>query len=262
MIGAMRHDYLAVVTFLALACALLGAVPSHAAEPLTWEVPSAQPARFVAVHGRRSALFGYSENGLEVWAYPLQLVDSYSVAFRAQNGATAIDGRTVLRRIVYSPEAVTRIYVGPDFVVHEKLFVPLDAPGAIVSYEVDGVRACRHRRALHAGAESHVAGRLRRAGSSVECCSVRLSALRAAASLQRTRLHRRTSSRMTRRRMRTGQWAKRAAWRSRFAQAKTARPSSSWLQDSPEKILLRSQSGCSASGLRSKAQLRSTTKTC
>jgi glycogen debranching enzyme len=140
MIGAMRRLHRAVVTFFCLATALLCAPPSHATEPLTWEVPSAQPARFVAVHGRRSALFGYSENGIEAWAYPLQLVDSYGVAFRAQNGATAIDGRTVLRRIVYRPESVTRIYVGPDFVVHEKLFVPLDAPGAIVSYEVDGVR--------------------------------------------------------------------------------------------------------------------------
>lgn len=135
----MRRDHCAFLTLLC-ACALLGAFPSQAAEPLTWEVGSAQPARFVAVHGRRSAVFGYSENGLEAWAYPLQLVDAFGVAFRAQNGATAIDGRAVLRRIVYSPEAVTRIYVGPDFVVHEKVFVPLDAPGAIVSYEVDGVR--------------------------------------------------------------------------------------------------------------------------
>lgn len=135
----MRHRYPALLTLLC-ACALLGALPSRAAEPLTWEVTSAQPSRFVAVHGRRSAVFGYSENGLEVWAYPLQLVDSLSVAFRPQQGTTAIDGRTVLRRIVYTPESVTRIYVGHDFVVHEKLFVPLDAPGAIVSYEVDGVR--------------------------------------------------------------------------------------------------------------------------
>jgi hypothetical protein len=122
------------------ACALLGTLPSRAAEPLTWEVESAQPSRFVAVHGRRAAVFGYSENGLEVWAYPLQLVDSFSVAFRPQQGTTAIDGRTILRRVEYTPASVTRIYVGHDFVVHEKLFVPLDAPGAILSYEVDGVR--------------------------------------------------------------------------------------------------------------------------
>ncbi len=38
------------------------------------------------------------------------------------------------------PEAITRIYVGPDFVVREKLFVPIDAPAAIVTYEVEGVR--------------------------------------------------------------------------------------------------------------------------
>jgi Glycogen debranching enzyme len=135
----MRRDHSALFTLL-LACALLGALPSQAAESLAWEVASAQPSRFVAVHGRRSAVFGYSENGLEVWAYPLQLVDSLSVAFRPQQGTTAIDGRAILRRIQYSPESVTRIYVGHDFVVHERLFVPLDAPGAILSYEVDGVR--------------------------------------------------------------------------------------------------------------------------
>jgi glycogen debranching enzyme len=90
------------------------------------------------VHGRRSAIFGYSEHGLEVWAYPLQVVDSFGVAFRKQGGTTEIDGRAVLRRMEYSPEAVTRIYVGPDFIVREKLFVPLDAPGAIMSYEIDG----------------------------------------------------------------------------------------------------------------------------
>src|SRR5690349_2253269 len=47
--------------------ALLGGTPPRAAEIPTWHAESAQPARFVAVHGRRSAVFGYSENGLEVW---------------------------------------------------------------------------------------------------------------------------------------------------------------------------------------------------
>ena len=112
----MRPLHPAFLTLLC-ACALFGTLPSRAAEPLTWEVASAQPSRFVAVHGRRSAVFGYSENGLEVWAYPLQLVDSFSVAFRPQQGTTAIEGRTILRRIEYRPESVTRIYVGHDFVV-------------------------------------------------------------------------------------------------------------------------------------------------
>jgi glycogen debranching enzyme len=147
--GDMRHDHVAGITLLSI-CALLGAAGPRAADVhpdaprvpdrLIWSTDSTQPARFIAVHGRRSAIFGYSENGLEIWAYPLQLAASFSVAFRQQHGTTEIDGRNVLRRIRYSPEAVTRIYVGPDFIVRENLFVPLEAPGAIVSYEVDGAR--------------------------------------------------------------------------------------------------------------------------
>jgi glycogen debranching enzyme len=145
----MRHDHVAGIALLSTYLLLgVGGRPAlgaqadapRVADRLTWNIDSTQPARFVAVHGRRSAIFGYSENGLEVWAYPLQLVDTFSVAFRQQDGTTEIDGRTVLRRIQYSPEAVTRIYVGPDFVVREKLFVPIDAPGALISYEVEGDR--------------------------------------------------------------------------------------------------------------------------
>jgi len=82
-------------------------------------------------------MFGYAEQGLEGWVYPLQILRSFGVAFRRQGDSTEIDGQSVLRRIVYSPEAVTRVYVGPDFVIRERLFVPLDAPGAIVTYEMD-----------------------------------------------------------------------------------------------------------------------------
>ena len=114
-----------------------------ALDGLAWNTDSPGPRRFVSVHGRRSAIFGYShgsEGGLEVWAYPVQILSSYSVAFREQGATTGIEGEAVLRRILYSPEAVTRIYAGPDFVVREKLFVPLDEPGAIIRYEVKSAR--------------------------------------------------------------------------------------------------------------------------
>lgn len=115
---------------------------------LLWSTDSTGPRRFISVHGRRAAIFGnpqgYSDDlsggGLEVWAYPVQILRSYNVAFREQGTTTVIDGRTVLRRIEYSPEAVTRIYAGPDFIVREKLFVPLDESGVIVGYEVDSTR--------------------------------------------------------------------------------------------------------------------------
>jgi glycogen debranching enzyme len=112
---------------------------------LAWNTDSTGPRRFISVHGRRAALFGYpqgytrdySATGLEVWAYPLQILQSYGVAFRQQGVTTSIDGETILRRILYSPEAVTRVYAGPDFIVREKLFVPLDEPGAMIRYEVE-----------------------------------------------------------------------------------------------------------------------------
>jgi glycogen debranching enzyme len=106
---------------------------------LSWSSDSTGPTRFVSVHGRRAAIFGYSEDGLEVWTYPFQVLSSFRVSFRPQGATTGIDGQTILRRIIYSPESVTRIYAGPEFIVHEKLFVPLDEPGAIVRYEVESV---------------------------------------------------------------------------------------------------------------------------
>ena len=38
--------------------------------------------RFFDVAGRRSAAFGYEHRGMEVWAYPLKLVQDLGLAFR------------------------------------------------------------------------------------------------------------------------------------------------------------------------------------
>jgi glycogen debranching enzyme len=110
------------------------------ASKLAWSTDSTGPARFISVHGRRAAVFGYPDQGLEVWAYPFQILSSLKATFRPQGTTTGIDGQSILRRVIYSPEAVTRIYAGPDFVVRERIFVPLDDPGAIVSYEVASAR--------------------------------------------------------------------------------------------------------------------------
>ena len=120
-----------------LLCALLSSPVLQGAQ-LSWSSDSAPSSRFLAVHGRRSATFGYSRNGLESWAYPVQILTSFGVSFRRPDAATEIEGNTILRRIVYSPQFVTRIYVGPDFVVREKIFVPLEQPGTIITYDVQG----------------------------------------------------------------------------------------------------------------------------
>ncbi len=68
------------------------------------------PRRFLAVHGRRALIDGYSENGLEVWAYPLQLIQNYRLGFRVQGTTSEIAGQAILRRITYRPEAIVRTY--------------------------------------------------------------------------------------------------------------------------------------------------------
>jgi glycogen debranching enzyme len=115
--------------------------PSQTPQPannLTMSTDAVGPVRFVAVHGRRSAIMGYSGTGLEIWAWPFQILDGYRVSFLPEGASSEIPGEQLLRRIEYHPEAVTRVYIGPDFTVREKIFVPLDKPGTILSFEVHG----------------------------------------------------------------------------------------------------------------------------
>lgn len=81
---------------------------------------------------------GYPSQGLEVWGYPFQMLSGYRVGFRPVGTTTEADGRALLRRVDYRPESVIRTYIGPNYLVREKIFVPLDQPAAIVSYEVEG----------------------------------------------------------------------------------------------------------------------------
>lgn len=97
--------------------------------------------RFVAVHGRRSLVAGYASQGLEFWAWPFQILSGYGVAFRVEGSASVTRGEDILRSISYAPDCIKRIYLGPDFSVRETLFVPLDEPGAILTYQVESTHA-------------------------------------------------------------------------------------------------------------------------
>jgi glycogen debranching enzyme len=113
------------------------AATNPAPESLTLTTDAVAPRRFIAVHGCRALLDGYARSGLEVWAYPVQLIKNYAIGFRPQGATSEIPGATILRRIVYRPDEITRIYIGPNFIVRENLFVPLNTPGAILTYSVE-----------------------------------------------------------------------------------------------------------------------------
>jgi glycogen debranching enzyme len=122
--------------------ALAQSAPAEAptGAPQVIDTEAVAPLRFIAAHGRRALVAGYASGGLEVWAYPFQIVSGYRVEFRSAGATTPLRGQDILRRVTYEPDAVTRTYVGPDFVVREKLFVPLGEPGAILTYQVEGGR--------------------------------------------------------------------------------------------------------------------------
>ncbi len=115
-------------------------LPQDAARGLrVWSTDAVQQ-RFVAAHGERAVIMGYGAQGLEVWGYPFQILSHLQVGFRPVGAAAETDGQALLRRIDYTPGAITRVYIGPDYVVRETLFVPRDEPGAALSYEVQGAR--------------------------------------------------------------------------------------------------------------------------
>jgi glycogen debranching enzyme len=109
-------------------------------DKLALSTDSVGPLRFVAVHGRRAVVMGYPIAGLEVWGYPFQILANYEVGFTPAGASAELDGRLLLRDISYRPDSVTRTYIGPDFLVREKLFVPLDEAAAVIVYEVEGSR--------------------------------------------------------------------------------------------------------------------------
>ena len=107
---------------------------------LSLQTDSVAPERFVAAHGRKAIVMGYASEGLELWAYPLQLISGYELGFRPVGDTTETAGSLLLRRVTYDPEAITRTYIGPDFIVRERLFVPLNEQAILLTYTVE----CRH----------------------------------------------------------------------------------------------------------------------
>ena len=110
------------------------AAPARAQHTLS--TADAFPTRYVAAHGTRALLSGNASAGLEGWAYPVQIFRGLEPSFRRSGAATALPGKALLRRIDYAPTYVERTYESDEFTVRERLFVPRDLPGAILSYTV------------------------------------------------------------------------------------------------------------------------------
>ncbi|HET7450463.1 MAG TPA: hypothetical protein VFJ78_07670 [Gaiellaceae bacterium] len=104
---------------------------------LRWSASETTAGRFTIVPGHRSYVAGYNSPGLEVWAYPLQLLHGYWISFRADGDPTETDGRSALRTVETTPTTATRVFAGPGVTVRERIFTPADQPGATIAYTVE-----------------------------------------------------------------------------------------------------------------------------
>jgi len=107
---------------------------------LRWNALETTSGRFTIVPGRRAFVAGYNSPGLEVWTPPLQLLRGYRITVRVEGDTSEIDGRSALRSIEQTPMATMREYRGTGFVVRERIFTPVDSPGATIGYSVESSR--------------------------------------------------------------------------------------------------------------------------
>src|SRR5688500_4218716 len=96
---------------------------------------------FLDVVGRRSALFGYENRGLEAWAWPLKLVDSFELSFRLQGYPLDIPGPEIQRTVTVRPEATVLTYSHAAFTVRQVLFAPIDEPAVVMLLDIESTLA-------------------------------------------------------------------------------------------------------------------------
>jgi glycogen debranching enzyme len=96
-----------------------------------------RPGAFFDVVGRRAGVFGYENRALEVWAWPLKLVDSFALSFRAEGYPLEFEGAQLASLIEVRPEATVITYSHAAFTVRQTLLVPVDEPGIVMLLEVD-----------------------------------------------------------------------------------------------------------------------------
>ncbi|GGD37420.1 amylo-alpha-1,6-glucosidase [Pseudoxanthomonas indica] len=91
------------------------------------------------MHGLRAFAGGYSEDGLEIWTFPLQIASHYQLEFVVPGQAT-VAGIDVLQSVEVDALTLSRRYQAPDFRVREFIYTHASHPGVRVRYEVEGRR--------------------------------------------------------------------------------------------------------------------------
>src|ERR1700736_5225557 len=93
----------------------------------TWE--------FLSAVGTRAGIFGNESGRIEAWVYPLKIFRDFHLRFHTED--RALPAETLARTVIVRPESTTIVYASDTFSVRETFFVPVDEPGAIITFEVE-----------------------------------------------------------------------------------------------------------------------------
>ena len=95
---------------------------------------------FFDVVGRRAAVFGYENRGLEAWTYPLKVYEDLELHFAIDDYPVPVAGTEIMRHVEVRPEATTLTYTHPAFTVRHIIYAPIDEPGVIQLLDVETSR--------------------------------------------------------------------------------------------------------------------------
>jgi glycogen debranching enzyme len=93
----------------------------------TWE--------FLSAVGTRAGIFGNESGRIEAWVYPLKIFRDFHLRFHTED--RALPAESLARTIIVRPESTTIVYTSDTFSVRETFFVPVDQPGAIITFDVE-----------------------------------------------------------------------------------------------------------------------------
>jgi GH15 family glucan-1,4-alpha-glucosidase len=135
-----RHLTHSLASLLAFACLFLFALPASPenASGLPQLSRTASSGQFVSAVGRRAALLGNKEGRFEAWIYPLKIFRGLHLRFHVDGRILAAE--PLARTVITRPESSTIQYSDGSFRVRETFFVPVNEPGAVVTFEVQTER--------------------------------------------------------------------------------------------------------------------------
>lgn len=124
-----------VLVLLLLLQPALGQMPESGLE-LTRPI---RAGTFMDVCGPRAALFGYEGRKMEVWVYPMKVLEDFQLNFALEGYPTPIPSTELVKTITVRPEATILTYSHSAFTVRQTLFASRQEPGLAMLLEVDSV---------------------------------------------------------------------------------------------------------------------------